>query len=280
MKKKNLVLILAGCFVAFCLLSEPKHVMQSQAGDGPQFPLEETSGQPEQIAATPLELPDFSAKSLPMTHAVRVQGTDSRGQSITSSGACVAMGGDKFATVSHLIAGINRPVISVAVDGEWKPARLQSVIPGKDYAVLTVPGVDLPTIQTCEPAYLERVKVTGFASDKTHYGILSDTINGTISLDADDTGIVRGDSGGAVVSEGGELIGVIRAYAGADPNSDRRIVHFEPIPLPPRPVMKSAQPEPAKPEQTQPAAPNCANGQCGNPATYQPQRRGLFGRIR
>lgn len=179
----------------------------------------ESSPVPQQDATLPPE--DVVA----IVYPIRVQ---AGGQNFQCT--AVSVGGNRFLTSAHLgsdIRGAGR--YEVQIEGTWKTATFRPEN-GRDLAVVTVAGVNLPERQTRSPEFHEQVRVYGLATKQVMSGIV-----GTpeyIILDADETGVFPGDSGGCIVAESdGAIVGILGGFHAGDSKrnipGEHRAVWFE-----------------------------------------------------
>lgn len=157
-----------------------------------------------------------------------------------TTASAVSLGGNQFLTAAHLTSGMRQPEVQLAFNGKWHPVSFAPV-PGQDVARVTLTAADLPGLPSRGGDYLESVYVYGLKSNRLMLGTLTNTDAKmqTISLESHESGIAKGDSGGAVVSPAGELLGTIRGH---NPG-EKRIVYIEPVPKSPapQPVASSTQ---------------------------------------
>lgn len=199
--------------------------------------------------------------------------------SMTFDGCGVAVGPDKIHTAAHLThqmpAGSRAEVL---VDGEWKRATW-SPVPGKDFAVVTLVGVTLKSVPVRVPTYGERVTVYGLKTKSFAQGTYVGATDikagfGLVPLDACETPVHNGDSGGGVFGDDGCLLGTIR---GLQPDS-KLITTMTPI------VADAPKASPAAPTVSASAparaVQSCPGGVCpvpkstGQIRTYFPKKRG------
>lgn len=198
--------------------------------------------------------------------------------SMTFDGCGVAVGPDKIHTAAHLThqmpAGSRAEVL---VDGEWKRANW-SPVAGKDFAVAIVPGANLKPVPVRVPAYGERVTVYGLKTKSFAQGTYVGATDikagfALVPLDACETPIENGDSGGGVFGDDGCLLGTIR---GLQPDSKlittmTPIVADAPKAAPAAPTVSAAAPARA--------VQSCPGGVCpapqsnGQMRTFFPRRR-------
>lgn len=137
---------------------------------------------------------------------------------------------DRVMTNAHVVAGVDAP--KVEVDGELRDALVVLFDPGRDLAVLSVPGLGLPALQV-SPAPArpgDDALVVGYPQDgpfrpdaariiRTQVARGPD-IYGSTSLDREIhalKGLVQpGNSGGPLLDDEGRVLGVIFAAAADD----------------------------------------------------------------
>ncbi|MCU0765864.1 MAG: serine protease [Gammaproteobacteria bacterium] len=162
------------------------------------------------LAALALALPAQAARAPSTTATVRVAGT--------GSGIVVDEAGHVL-TNHHVVQ--NCKALRVRKDGTTAGARLQAFDPGNDLALLQATGLRgvrpavlrVSTVQLGEPAFLAGYPLQGVLSNDLHVG------TGMVSALAGPRGdrrmiqlsvpVQAGNSGGPVLDEAGQVIGVL-----------------------------------------------------------------------
>ncbi|AMV18246.1 trypsin-like peptidase domain-containing protein [Planctomyces sp. SH-PL14] len=185
----------------------------------PEFVIPEIKLPEVPAAADPPKIdPEWVKSVYPVRMAYGVIGQQG---SMTFDGCGVAVGPDKIHTAAHLThqmpAGSRAEVL---VDGEWKRANW-SPVAGKDFSVAIVPGANLKPVPVRVPVYGERVTVYGLKTKSFAQGTYIGATDikagfGLVPLDACETPVHNGDSGGGVFGDDGCLLGTIR---GLQPDS-------------------------------------------------------------
>ncbi len=146
-----------------------------------------------------------------------------------STGCAVAIAPDTLLTCWHIVSAYNTAYVNI--DGQWKIADrspIQNVNDGnRDGAILKLRGGgSLPSMKIRPPKYMETATVYGLKTKAPMSGVVS--ASRTVSLQASEQGVDKGDSGGAVIADDGSLVGIISGYDGAigstDSPVDQRVV--------------------------------------------------------
>jgi S1-C subfamily serine protease len=158
---------------------------------------------------------------------LKIRGTNDCGRGIEGSGFLYAP--NRLMTNAHVVAGVTDP--EVEIDGESRTAQVVYYNPDLDVAVLSVDSSSLPTLTfDTSAASNDPVAVLGYPQDgpydvepgriRSEQKLRSPNIygDGTVirevfSLRA----LVRpGNSGGPIVSDGGDVVGVVFAASVTD----------------------------------------------------------------
>jgi S1-C subfamily serine protease len=195
---------------------------------GSAFPRVFAGVGPEDIR--PIESPDPSVVSTTTVRRaarsiVKITGEATscrRGQE--GSGAVVAA--ERVVTNAHVVAGVRRPFVQVGGVGRRYPGVVVEFDPRRDLAVLAVPGLDAPALESGSPLRRgDSAVVAGFprngpftagaARVRSQLRAVGEDIYGrpgatrqVYSLYAD---VQPGNSGGPLLSVRGELVGVVFA---------------------------------------------------------------------
>lgn len=177
-----------------------------------------------EVGPPPAEVP-LSADVLESARAsvVRTEG-EACGGIQSASGFVVAP--ERVVTNAHAVAGVARPEV-VRDDGERLAAQVIHFDPGVDLAILAVPGMDRDPLPVGEAGEGDVGAVLGFPGGgdfvATPYAIGREVVaQGTDIYDDEATSrrifvlasdIVPGDSGSALLSPAGEVVGVAFAIA-------------------------------------------------------------------
>lgn len=183
----------------------------------------------------------------------------------------VSIGGGRFVTAGHLTSNLGGTIeVDVEVDGKWVLNASQTQVAGKDALVLKI-DQDVPGVTIRKPHHFESVTLYGLTTAKPLDGIFSGDSH--LALKPSTPGITFGDSGGAVLGEDGQLVGIIQGFGKDGPRSVY-MVSLEDIPEP----VSSEPPKAAAPAPPVAKAPvqSCPNGQCQR--VQVPQRKGRWGR--
>ncbi|TWT58901.1 Trypsin [Thalassoglobus neptunius] len=137
--------------------------------------------------------------------------------------SAVSLGNGQFATVAHLVQRLgNRYRVLIEHDGKEYAGRFQS-IRGADLALVTVEGLDVPGLEIAEPSYFDSVTAYGLTTLTLMRGLVTESQARTdgltefiLQLLPEEIGTRPGDSGGAVVNDDGQLIGVLTEHLSSD----------------------------------------------------------------
>lgn len=275
MKNTILCLLLTSAVVVVGLSPTPTVSQTPQEAGG--LPVSTEARQEPAVTLEPVPEADPLPDYLPKVHAVRARGWDSQRRAIYAEATAVDVGATLF-TVAHLLEGItSTPVVEVQREGTWQ--RVSWVKTAPDLLALTIAGVSAAESQPIRSAtFGEPVRLFGLKSEVWQCGRVTNTNPLTVSLETSEPGIEQGDSGGPVVSETGDVLGVIR---GKNPD-ESRVVYVQQIPS--TAVTPSAAPGTVFPVPPSPAMSNndvqCINGVCTRPQqqmySRQPRRWRLF----
>lgn len=203
-------------------------------------------------------------------YRIRAYGYSPRREELYTNATCVSVGGGTFLTAAHLTENMTPGfIVEVYVDGGWKKASYR-FLRHEDAAVAVVDGVDLPPLSLRSPDYMESLCVHGLQSNTDWRGVYSSPR--TVSLERSATGTIQGDSGGAVFSADGTLVGIISGYL----TDEKRVVTFAPVSafdeLLNRPTVAAARSDPVQLQQA--PVQNCPDDVCY--PTQQPQQQFQF----
>lgn len=258
----------------------PQVTSSATAPSQPPAPIQDDESlEVDEVATDPVgEEPEIPV--VPVT----AEGIDQRtGQPVQTQVWGVPIGRYRIATVSHLVEGIT--VRTIRVNG--RAARLHRHQNHTiDFANALCDTPFLITAPYRTPRYFERVRVRAMRTGRTMRGIVSLTSPlWTVSLDQDQAGIQQGDSGSPILSESGELLGVVSGYHGATTlgTANPLTVRFEPILALQIPGLQGPGQSPEVVRLDPPASPNdiaamqglsnCPQGTCQTPYRYQVRQR-------
>ncbi len=208
----------------------------TSALDGGVFPRVFEGLGPEPIS--PVAPPDAAladdpdiARALGSVVHVRAE-SESCDQAQVGSGWVVSSG--RVATNAHVVAGSDSVTVSIRGTGRQREARVVAFDPGRDVAVLDVPGLDAPRLQpgaalsSGDPAVVAgfpgddglwvggaRVRSTLTARGADIYGSPG-VVREVYSLRAQ---VRRGASGGPVLDPNGSVVGMVFATSLDDPDT-------------------------------------------------------------
>lgn len=158
--------------------------------------------------------------------SVRASGCDL----VDTHGSGIAVGSDLVATAAHTVAG----AAEIAVSGETSPERIAQVVgfdPEQDIAILRVDGAEWQPVEMGSAERGDRVLLATWRADSgavVQFGSVSRLLSVTIediyleelvhrdALEITSVEIGWGDSGGAVLTESGNLAGIVYAAAQDD----------------------------------------------------------------
>ena len=147
-------------------------------------------------------------------------------------GSGAVVGADLIVTNAHVVAGADDVLVERHPDGEPVAATVVAFDPNRDVAVLAVPGIDRPPLPMAEASAGEVGAVFGHPAggplELSPFSVGEEvTATGRDIYDQAQTRrqvlflssqLRPGDSGGALVNAGGNVIGMAFAIAPDDPN--------------------------------------------------------------
>lgn len=145
--------------------------------------------------------------------------TGRRWQRVTNEGSAVPLGGGRWATVGHLVEGLQQYVVEVEIDDTWTRGSFK-IVNGADAAIVTANGGPETGAEIGTAHFADAVVVRGLASQVKQWGLVSN--DEQVSLASDSPGIEQGDSGGGVFDAHGHLLGLIRGRNQDEP----RVCYF------------------------------------------------------
>lgn len=249
-----ITVIIIGLVVSFMPDDKPSVVPPRQPE---KRAIQKQEASPPQAAPVPVETPDVTTvpeqptvkESLPVepvepsppgsvfgdipTVKIMAVGPDNRYSRVEMEAWGVHIGNGRVATVSHIAdpAEYGFRMQSLFVDG--KPSRLYRHTDRKiDFGLASCEHLrdDSNYLPFRRAKYLERATIHAMKSQKLMRGVVSiASPEWILSLDEDETGVIQGDSGSPIVSESGELVGLVSGYKNLDDKNDHRIVTFVPI---------------------------------------------------
>jgi S1-C subfamily serine protease len=171
-----------------------------------------------------LQDPDVQAAA---ASVLKIRGTNDCGRGIEGSGFLYLP--NRLMTNAHVVAGVDDP--EVEIDGESQPAEVVYYNPDLDVAVLSVDSGDLPALAFDTTAEAnDPVAVLGYPQDGP-YDVEAGRIRSEQKLRSPNIygdgavirevfslrGLVRpGNSGGPIVSDNGDVVGVVFAASVTD----------------------------------------------------------------
>jgi S1-C subfamily serine protease len=171
-----------------------------------------------------LQDPDVQAAA---ASVLKIRGTNDCGRGIEGSGFLYLP--NRLMTNAHVVAGVDDP--EVEIDGESQPAEVVYYNPDLDVAVLSVDSGDLPALAFDTTAQAnDPVAVLGYPQDGP-YDVEAGRIRSEQKLRSPNIygdgavirevfslrGLVRpGNSGGPIVSDDGDVVGVVFAASVTD----------------------------------------------------------------
>lgn len=200
----------------------------SAVQDGLPLIIDAFTGPPPQIPTFDTDNPALATAA---RSVVRVTGNAyACGQNQSGSGFVVA--DDRVITNAHVVAGVTEPIIE-APDGGAYPGRVVYFDPVDDLAVIAVSGLPAPGIQlAADLAPGSRAVSLGYPFGGPFDSDPAEVISLDTLLVADIYGrspspreaytlaadVQQGESGGPLLSESGQVVGVIFAKAATTPN--------------------------------------------------------------
>jgi S1-C subfamily serine protease len=185
------------------------------------------------VAPGPKNLPGSPAVQATRTSVVKIRGANSCGRGVEGSGFVYAP--DRVMTNAHVVAGVHDP--QVQIGGETELARVVHYDPELDIAILDVDTHSAPVLRfaTGSSAAQEQdpVAIEGYPQDGP-FDIQSGRVRAEQRLRSPDIygsgtvlrevyslrGLVRpGNSGGPIVTPGGQVAGVVFAASVTDPDT-------------------------------------------------------------
>lgn len=161
---------------------------------------------------------------------LKIRGTNACGRGVEGTGFVYAQ--DRVMTNAHVVAGINDP--EILIDGATEPAKVVYYNPDLDVAVL---AVSTPTVEPLQfdlsAEATDGVAILGYPLDgpydvqagriRSEQKLRSPNIygNGAVIREVFSVrGLIRpGNSGGPIVSSGGDVVGVVFAASVTDPDT-------------------------------------------------------------
>jgi S1-C subfamily serine protease len=143
------------------------------------------------------------------------------------SGSGFSPAADTIVTNAHVVAGTRAPQV-LRVDGRILPATVQIFDPVKDLAVLSVPGLGVPSLTFGSAVAGESAAVFGHPQGQTAVEVSPARVVRRVTADVGDiydrpagprqilvlnTELEPGDSGGPLVNSSGQVVGVAFAIA-------------------------------------------------------------------
>ncbi len=177
------------------------------------------AGPPPGEVALPAAVRDRVAIS-----TVKVYGT-ACGRVLNGSGFSPAA--NTIVTNAHVVAGVNRPTV-LRTDGRRLPATVVAFDPNRDLAVLRVSGLDRPALPVGDAEVGDEGAVYGHPRGQDELAIIPARVETQVNAQGFDlygetrirrevlvlaAALAPGDSGGALVDTGGNVIGVAFAVA-------------------------------------------------------------------
>ena len=189
-------------------------------------PVKEVAAEPEATPSATLEAPEEEEQAQIQDSVVRLSGfAEQCAQTQNGTGVVVAQ--DRILTNAHVVAGVAEPIVETQ-DRQVFPGRVVHIDPARDLAVVAVDGAQLPVAE--HGADLEEgaaalalgfpaggpyvatpaeVQARGELLISDIYGREDSTVD-IYQLNAD---IEPGNSGGPLVTEDGEVAGLVFARA-------------------------------------------------------------------
>lgn len=189
-------------------------------------PVKEVAAEPEATPSATLEVPEEEEQAQIQDSVVRLSGfAEQCAQTQNGTGVVVAQ--DRILTNAHVVAGVAEPIVETQ-DRQVFPGRVVHIDPARDLAVVAVDGAQLPVAE--HGADLEEgaaalalgfpaggpyvatpaeVQARGELLISDIYGREDSTVD-IYQLNAD---IEPGNSGGPLVTEDGEVAGLVFARA-------------------------------------------------------------------
>lgn len=180
----------------------------------------------EEVTAPPPGQVSADARNVADESVVRIIGTTECGDTVVGSGVVVAP--QVVLTNAHVVAGMERPLVRGRDDLISATGSVVAFDPAVDLALIRVPKLNRPVAKVGpEPAPLDLVAVSGFPGGAAHT-VIAAAVRGVVTGSGEDiygTGqaqrevlvlsgqVEPGSSGGPVLNQRGEVVGIVFAAA-------------------------------------------------------------------